>query len=135
MDHHVHQELFSRPVRVLVVGTDDFGIASVMLLPHLHRTLLSSGHPGGLAVTLLAGDFVSHASRRTQPFRDADVGEPKSVVIVDRMNSLWGLEWHGVADEFGSAEQLAAADILVSCVTAGRKRGVLAECAAEGSLG
>jgi sulfur-carrier protein adenylyltransferase/sulfurtransferase len=134
VNHYVHPELLSQQVRVLVAGTGDLGIVSVTLLPYLHRSLLCSGHPGGLEVTVLDGDSVSHGCRRTQPFRDADVGEPKSVVIVERINALWGLEWLAGADDLVSADQLAGVHVLLGCAATARKRAALAECSAEGGL-
>lgn len=134
MDHSVHPDLLSQPVRVVVAGTGDLAIAGVTLLPYLHRSLLSSGHPGGLQVTVLDGDSVSHTCQRTQPFHEADVGEPASVVLVERMNALWALEWRAVADDLVSAEQLAGVHILLSAVTTAGRRASLAECAAASRL-
>ncbi|MGI8743641.1 MAG: hypothetical protein ACR2NN_13925 [Bryobacteraceae bacterium] len=65
-------------------------------LPYLHQSMLATGHPGGLDVTLIDGDRISAANCVRQPFSESEIGLFKSVVLVRRLNLFWGLEWKGV---------------------------------------
>ena len=50
-------------------GQRDFGG-----LPHLHQALIASGHPSGLAVTVIDGDRISAANCVRQPFSASEIG-------------------------------------------------------------
>lgn len=53
--HELSQDLLHRPVRVLVVGCGGSGSAIAAGLPYLHQAMIVSGHPGGLAVSIMDG--------------------------------------------------------------------------------
>ena len=90
MVHALSQELLQRPVRVLSVGCGGSGSAIVAGLPYLHQAMLVYGHQGGLDVTLMDGDVVSPTNCVRQPFSRAEIGHPKAVVLVSRVNLSGG---------------------------------------------
>jgi len=94
--HRIHPELLERQVRVLVVGCGATGSAVVAGLPYLHQALLARGHPGGLHVTVMDGDRISPTNCIRQPFSRSEIGLYKAIILVNRLNLLWGLNWEAV---------------------------------------
>jgi PRTRC genetic system ThiF family protein len=101
---------------VLVVGCGGNGSAFVSGLPHLHQAMLVWGHPGGLDVTLMDGDTVSSTNCVRQPFCQADIGHPKAVVQISRLNLFWGLNWQAAPQHFSEHTSIDRVDIAIGCV-------------------
>src|SRR5579859_4126746 len=91
--HTILPQLLRRTVKVAVVGCGGTGSAVISGLPHLHQALLAYGHPSGLSVTVMDGDRISETNCVRQPFSAAEIGLFKSVVLINRLNLFWGLEW------------------------------------------
>jgi PRTRC genetic system ThiF family protein len=94
--HRIHLELLERQVRVLVVGCGGTGSAIVAGLPYLHQSLMARGHPGGLHVTVMDGDTISPTNCVRQPFARSEIGHNKAIILVNRLNMFWGLNWEAV---------------------------------------
>jgi len=94
--HRIRPELLERQVRVLVVGCGGTGSAVVAGLPYLHQSLIAHGHPGGLHVTVMDGDTISPTNCVRQPFARSEIGLNKAIVLVNRINLFWGLNWEAV---------------------------------------
>ena len=94
--HTIHPYLLRRTIKVAVVGCGGTGSAIVGGLPHLHQALIAGGHPAGLAVTVIDGDRISAANCVRQPFSASEIGLFKSVVLINRLNLFWGLDWQAV---------------------------------------
>src|SRR3972149_10210546 len=94
--HRIHEELLRRQVRVLVVGCGGTGSAIAAGLPYLHQAMLACGHPEGLHVTLMDGDTISPTNCIRQPFSRSEIGLSKTVVLVNRINIFWGLDWEEI---------------------------------------
>lgn len=94
--HRVHPELLERQVRVLVVGCGGTGSAVAAGLPYLHQSLVAWGHPGGLHVTVMDGDAISPFNCVRQAFARSEIGHNKAVVLVNRLNLFWGLNWEAL---------------------------------------
>lgn len=114
--HTIHSELLSRRVRVLVVGCGGTGSAIAAGLPHLHHAMLAAGHPGGLHVTLMDGDTISSTNCVRQPFSRSELGLHKVVVLVNRLNVFWGIDWDAVPAHLGPHDKIDRADIVIGCV-------------------
>ena len=56
----------------------------------LHRAMLALGHPHGLHVTLVDMDRVSEANVGRQAFYSCDIGQYKSLTLVNRANMALG---------------------------------------------
>ena len=85
-----------------VIGCGGTGSAIVGGLPHLHQALIAGGHPSGLAVTVIDGDRISAANCVRQPFSASEIGLFKSVVLINRLNLFWGLDWQAVPQHLGA---------------------------------
>jgi PRTRC genetic system ThiF family protein len=114
--HTLCPDLARRSVRVLVIGCGGNGSAIASGLPHLHQAMLVWGHPGGLDVTLMDDDTVSSANCVRQPFCRADIGHPKVVVQISRLNLFWGLNWQAVPEHFSQRTSIDRVDIVIGCV-------------------
>jgi len=131
--HRIHPELLKHRVRVLVVGCGGNGSAIAAGLPYLHQALLACGHPEGIHVTLLDPDVVSPANCVRQPFSQSEVGLYKSVVLANRLNMFWGLDWEGVPERLDTKRRLDGVDIVVGCVDTRKARAAIATCSADWS--
>jgi sulfur-carrier protein adenylyltransferase/sulfurtransferase len=131
--HHVHPELLKRRVRVLVVGCGGNGSAVAAGLPYLHQALLAYGHPQGLHVTLLDPDVISPTNCVRQPFSQSEIGFYKSVVLANRLNLFWGLDWDGVPERLDPKRRLDGVDIVIGCADTRKARAAIANCSEDWS--
>ncbi|MGB8131147.1 MAG: PRTRC system ThiF family protein [Candidatus Angelobacter sp.] len=130
----VHKLNHSRAIyHVAVIGCGGTGSALIGGLPFLHQALTAIGHPG-LQVIVADGDKVSATNCVRQPFSESEIGLFKSIVLVNRLNLFWGLNWQASA-EYATRKTEGKMDILISCVDtrAARfeitKSSLLKECA------
>jgi PRTRC genetic system ThiF family protein len=127
--HHLHPELLKHRVRILVVGCGGNGSAIAAGLPYLHQALLVYGHPEGLRVTLTDPDIISPTNCVRQPFSQSEIGLYKSVVLANRLNLFWGLDWEGIPERLEPKERLDGVDIVIGCVDMRKARATIAKCA------
>jgi PRTRC genetic system ThiF family protein len=131
--HQLHPELLRRKVRVLVVGCGGNGSAIAAGLPYLHRALLTYGHPEGLHASLLDPDVISPTNCVRQPFSRSEIGLYKSVVLANRLNLFWGLDWDGIPERLDPKRRLDGVDIVIGCVDTRKARAAIAKCAEDWS--
>ena len=131
--HQLHPELLKRKVRVLVVGCGGNGSAIAAGLPYLHQALLAYGHPEGLHASLLDPDVISPTNCVRQPFSQSEIGLYKSVVLANRLNLFWGLDWDGVPERLDPKRRLDGVDIVIGCVDTRKARAAIAKCADDWS--
>src|SRR5579863_7385728 len=134
--HRIHPELLRRRVRVLVVGCGGTGSAIAAGLPYLHQAMLASGHPEGLHVTLMDGDTISPTNCVRQPFSRSEIGHYKAVVLVNRLNVFWGLDWKAVPAHLSKRNPLSPSyensigrtHVVMGCVDTRAARAVIRDC-------
>jgi PRTRC genetic system ThiF family protein len=131
--HYIHPELLKHRVRVLVVGCGGNGSAIAAGLPYLHQALLAHGHPEGLHVTLLDPDVISPTNCVRQPFSRSEVGLYKAVVLTNRLNLFWGLDWQGIPERLDPKRRLDGVDVVIGCVDTRAARAAIAKCAEDWS--
>lgn len=135
--HRVHAELLRKAVEILVVGCGGNGSAIVAGLPYLHKAMLALGHPHGLHVTVMDGDTVSPFNSVRQPFASSEVGLNKAIVLINRINLFWGLDWSAIPRSL-TADALRPEcsrhtglnlrpDLVIGCVDTRAARAVIAE--------
>ena len=137
--HRLHVELLEREVRVLVVGCGGTGSAMIGGLPYLHLSMLAQGHPYGLCVTVMDGDEISPANSVRQPFSRAEIGLNKAIVLVNRINIFWGLNWEAVPSHLSDRKALSPSydnslgrtDIVIGCVDTRAARSVIRDATAN----
>ena len=131
--HKIHGELLRRQVRILVVGCGGTGSAIAAGLSHLHFAMLACGHPEGIHVTLMDGDTISPINCVRQPFSRSEIGLYKAVVLVNRINIFWGLDWEAVPVHLTDAKALSPSyddplgrtHIVIGCVDTRAARAVI----------
>jgi PRTRC genetic system ThiF family protein len=138
--HKLHEELLRRAVEVLVVGCGGNGSAIVAGLPYLQSGMLAEGHPYGLHVTVMDGDTVSPFNCVRQPFSKSEVGLNKAIVLVNRINLFWGLNWQAIPRALtaqtlapsyaGYGEHHLRPDIVMGCVDTRAARATIAQSTA-----
>lgn len=115
MPRTVHKLNRSRTVhRIVVIGCGGTGSALIGGLPLLHQALIAAGQPG-LHVIVADGDKVSATNCVRQPFSESDIGLYKAVVLVNRLNLFWGLNWLA-STEYVTEKTQGKADLIISCV-------------------
>ncbi|MHB8655548.1 MAG: PRTRC system ThiF family protein [Terriglobia bacterium] len=123
--HSIHPELLRRRVKVLVIGCGGTGSAVAAGLPYLHQAMIANGHPGGLQVTLLDGDVISPTNCVRQSFSRSEIGLSKAVVLVNRLNVFWGLDWQAVPINLEKGVRIDAAHIVIGCVDTRAARALI----------
>ena len=115
--HTIVPRLLRRTVKVAVIGCGGTGSAIISGLPHLHQAMLASGHPYGLAVTVFDGERISAANCVRQPFSESEIGLFKAVVLINRLNLFWGLDWEAEPHNVSNASRIANdVDLVIGCV-------------------
>jgi PRTRC genetic system ThiF family protein len=108
------------------VGCGGNGSAIAGGLPYLHQALLVYGHPEGLHVTLLDPDVISPTNCVRQPFSRSEIGLNKSIVLANRLNLFWGLDWEGIPERLDVKRKITGVDIVIGCVDTRAARAAIA---------
>lgn len=136
--HRLPKSFMSRPVNVAIIGAGGNGAQFVNGLARLHMSLRALGHPEGFKVRLYDPDVVSDANIGRQLFSSSDVGQPKSFVVVNRLNAFFGLNWTGIHGKWGEDgissrlynDEEKIPDFVVGCVDSmASRRQIESHCA------
>jgi PRTRC genetic system ThiF family protein len=112
------------PIRIAVVGVGGTGSEIVSMLVNLHQGLVAIGKPG-LHVVAYDPDTVSAANVVRQRYAPSDVGHPKALVLINRINLAFSLGWEGISKRFTSADAKYSWDVVISAVDSRRSRADL----------
>ena len=124
--HTIVPHLLRRTVKVAVIGCGGTGSAIIAGLPHLHQAMVASGHPSGLAVTVFDSDRISPANCVRQPFSESEIGLFKAVVLINRLNLFWGLDWEAEPHHVSNAQGIANdIDLVIGCVDTRKARATI----------
>ncbi len=106
--------------------------------------MLAQGHPHGLHVTVMDGDVISPFNCIRQPFARSEIGLNKAIVLVNRINLFWGLEWAAIPKALTKEtlhpeyarynEPSLRPDIVIGCVDTRAARATIAKCVSGSSL-
>ncbi len=125
----------TNPVTVNLIGAGGTGSHMVKELSILNHALIALGH-AGLHVNLFDDDVVSEANLARQLFADAELGLPKSVALINRMNRFFGTNWKAVKQKFSYTgwhrlPEKGMANIYISCVDTAAARFDIAKVLKE----
>lgn len=115
--HYSHNYLIS-PMHRITVAVIGAGGTGSQLLPELARidyALYKLGHPG-LFVTVYDDDIVTEANIGRQLFSTSDIGLSKAMVLIDRINSFYGLDWVSRTERYPNNTDFVAHNITLTCV-------------------
>jgi len=66
---------------------------------------------------VIDGDRISAANCVRQPFSASEIGLFKSVVLINRLNLFWGLNWQAIPQHLGAGHHLNNdLDLVIGCV-------------------
>jgi PRTRC genetic system ThiF family protein len=82
---------------------------------------------------LLDPDVISPTNCVRQPFSRSEVGLYKAVVLANRLNLFWGLDWRGIPARLDAKRKLDGVDIVIGCVDTRKARAAIAKCAEDWS--
>lgn len=127
MTHTTPACYLDRNVSVVLIGCGGNGSQMLTGLARLNHAITALGHPG-LDVIAFDPDTVSEANMGRQMFSPADVGLSKSVVLVNRVNQFFGLDWDARAVAFGERECNGLHNtIVIMCVDSAKARATIAD--------
>jgi len=117
----------NRRIVITIVGCGGTGSQIATGMPYLHQALLACGHPYGLRVFLVDGDRITETNCVRQPFSRSEVGLYKTVVLINRLNLFWGLDWEAVPHFVHCGQDVPDSDFLISCVDTRAARAAIAK--------
>jgi PRTRC genetic system ThiF family protein len=99
--HIVNKEILQpyNPVTVNLIGAGGTGSQVLMALAKMNFALIALNHPG-LMVRVFDDDTVTRANLGRQLFISAELGLPKSVALINRVNRGFGTNWKAVTQRF-----------------------------------
>lgn len=102
---------------VSLIGAGGTGSQMITSLARINVSLQALGHPG-LWVRLLDDDIVTKANCGRQLFAQSEIGFPKAVVLINRINRFFGTDWVAVPKKISksSKPEDIRANIVISCV-------------------
>ncbi len=100
--HIVNKEILQpyNPVTVNVIGAGGTGGQVLTALARMNQALVALNHPG-LMVRVFDDDTVSRANLARQLFTTAELGLPKAVALINRINRFFGTNWKAVTEKYG----------------------------------
>lgn len=114
------------PITIGLVGCGGNGSNMITQLARIHVSLKGLGLPG-LMVTAYDDDTVSTANQGRQLFAKGDTGRNKAVVLIERINRFFGLDWEAHPVRFGCAEEELSYNLIISCVDSVTSRKQIAK--------
>jgi PRTRC genetic system ThiF family protein len=82
---------------------------------------------------LFDAEVISPTNCVRQPFSRSEIGLYKSVVLANRLNLFWGLDWEGIPERLDVKRRLDGVDIVIGCVDTRAARAAIANCATDWS--
>ena len=117
--HIISDHLCHEAIKIHVVGCGGTGSQLLPRLVQLHNGLIALGHPAGLEVSVWDADEVSESNTYRQNFFKADISFNKAVVMVNRLNLAYGLDWVAFPERFtshGANDYRRRTDFIIGCV-------------------
>jgi PRTRC genetic system ThiF family protein len=130
--HIIQKELLQpyNPVTVNLIGAGGTGGQVLTALARMNHALIALGH-AGLFVRVFDDDTVDAANLGRQLFTTAELGQHKSVALINRINRFFGTNWKAETLRYDKSSitdrDLASAVITISCVDTVAARYEIAE--------
>jgi len=125
--HIVGKEILQpyNPVTINLIGAGGTGGQVLTALARMNHALIALNHPG-LMVSVFDDDTVTRANLGRQLFTTAELGLPKAVALINRINRFFGTNWKAVTEKYDKRYSLnnmeASASITIACVDTVRAR-------------
>jgi PRTRC genetic system ThiF family protein len=115
--HIVGKEILQpyNPVTVNIIGAGGTGSQVLTALARMSQALTALNHPG-LMVRVFDDDVVTKANLGRQLFTTTELGLPKSVALINRINRFFGTNWKAVTERYDKTYDGSGATITIGCV-------------------
>lgn len=115
--HFMDMDLINavNPISVNLIGAGGTGSKMLMALMDMNHAMITLGH-AGLQVRLWDDDVVTGANLGRQRFASCEIGLPKSVALINRVNRWSGTNWKAETERFDRRAEHVQAGIYISCV-------------------
>ena len=125
----------TNPVSVTLIGAGGTGSQVLTALARINHALVALNH-AGITVRVFDADVITKANLGRQLFARSELGLPKAVALVNRINRFFGTNWkaipHMFTEELASKGQ-AKANITISCVDTAAARFEIADILTQGA--
>ena len=109
----------TNPVMVNLIGVGGTGSQLLTALARINQSLIALQH-AGIFVRVFDDDIVTPANIGRQLFADAEIGLPKAVALVNRINRFFGTDWKAFTMKYNTTSlknmEECNAHITISCV-------------------
>lgn len=119
----------TNPVTVNLIGAGGTGSQVLTALSRINHALLQLRHPG-LQVKVFDDDVITPANLGRQLFAASEIGQPKAVALINRVNRFFGTNWKAVEEKVGVNKKNPdkyMAHVTISCVDTVSARFTIAE--------
>lgn len=125
--HLLPSEFRRKQVAIDLVGCGGTGSRLLPMLADLDLALKQLGHPHGLYIMVADPDIVTEPSIGRTLFTVSDIGQYKASAAVDRVNFVYGTNYHPLADSYhypvwNMARGGERPDIVITCTDSLRSR-------------
>lgn len=130
--HIIQRELLQpyNPVTINLIGAGGTGGQVLTALARMNHALIALGHTG-LFVRVFDNDTVDTANLGRQLFTTAELGQYKSVALINRINRFFGTNWKAETIRYDKQNlkdrDLASATVTITCVDTVQARYKIAE--------
>jgi PRTRC genetic system ThiF family protein len=129
--HIVHKDLLQpcNPISVNLIGAGGTGSQMLTALARMSQALNGLNHPGFM-VHLFDDDTVQAPNLARQLFTTGELGQFKSVALINRVNRFFGLNWKAIPERYDKDYCSIAqgmASLTISCVDTVKARFEIAE--------
>lgn len=136
MKIHPYLQSDAHALTVTLIGCGGTGSVLMQHLARMNTALIAQGRKG-IILTCIDDDLVTPANRGRQLFTLSDVGRPKSVVMVERINRFYGTNWIAIPQRFGVEivhKDSFPGNLIISCVDNVKSRKEIYSYVANSSL-
>lgn len=137
MQHLVQQRLIGlgQTPRIFLIGAGGTGSQLLSGLARLDRALRALGGRG-FDVTVFDDDTVSEANVGRQLFYPSDVGQSKSITLVNRVNAAFGIQFKAKAERFNGDLLIGEhTDLIIGAVDTRKSRQEILQFTKRNSVG
>ncbi|GAA0536897.1 PRTRC system ThiF family protein [Chitinophaga japonensis] len=125
----------TNPISINIIGAGGTGSHMIAAIARLNHTLIALGHPG-FTVQLWDDDTVSETNVGRQLFADSEIGLPKSVCLINKVNRFFGTDWKAITQRFEKKTRTNIlrenmASLTISCVDEVKPRFEIADLLLE----
>lgn len=107
----------TNPLLITVIGAGGTGSQVITGLSRMNHALQQLRHPG-VQVSVYDDKLVTPANLGRQLFAEPEIGLPKSVALINRMNRFFGTNWKAVPEKFDDNTMTSSGfpgHIIISC--------------------